>query len=194
MLKVIYHSGLQGRLRNIAPCVRQGTQSRAPLLRVLSHLRGSNRRSHSLYGRAFFCSDSSDASEAEAGAEGKLEEGGADGAESKASSAILATNPRAEDYLTVRFLKFSLSRRRLVYAETAEKGDKKTLKRRGKGKTVNVPMLDDEHLKSNISEFGSFSFNSHFRRINHRNCIAFFCGWLKQLMVEFNFLLSAGGL
>ncbi|KAJ9681760.1 hypothetical protein PVL29_017913 [Vitis rotundifolia] len=101
MLKVISCSGLQGRFRNITPSLRQGTRSSAPLLRVLSQLRGVNRWSPNSCGRAFFCSDSSDVSDPVVGAEGKAAEAAADEAESKASSAIVPTSPRPEDCLTV---------------------------------------------------------------------------------------------
>lgn len=75
----------------------------SPLLRVLSSLTGRNRPN--MARRAFFCSDASDGSdqvvEVEAKATGTEGEGEA---EAKASSAIVSTNPRPEDYLTVGYI------------------------------------------------------------------------------------------
>jgi ATP-dependent Lon protease len=88
-----------------APAVAAAEELRSPLLRVLGALRGGGGggRSMLLGRRARFCSNSS-ASDSEAAAvEAKAEdaavaEGEADG---KASSAIVPTTPRPEDFLTV---------------------------------------------------------------------------------------------
>ncbi|CAM0151593.1 unnamed protein product [Urochloa decumbens] len=86
-----------------APAVAAAAELRSPLLRVLGTLRGG-RGSLLLGKRARFCSNSSASdSEAAAEAEAKAEdaavtEGEADG---KASSAIVPTNPKIEDYLSV---------------------------------------------------------------------------------------------
>ena len=48
--------------------------------------------------RAFFCSDANDVSAREAEIEAKVKE---EDVEVKSSSAIVSTNPRPEDYLTV---------------------------------------------------------------------------------------------
>lgn len=70
----------------------------SPLLRVLSSITGRNRPN--MARRAFFCSDASDGSDQVVEVEAKA--AGSDGeAEAKASSAIVSTNPRPEDYLTV---------------------------------------------------------------------------------------------
>ncbi|KAL6132773.1 hypothetical protein ACLB2K_065012 [Fragaria x ananassa] len=72
----------------------------SPLLRVLSTITGRNRPN--MARRAFFCSDASDGSDQVVEVEAKA--AGSDGeaeAEAKASSAIVSTNPRPEDYLTV---------------------------------------------------------------------------------------------
>lgn len=72
------------------------------MLRALSSLRGLGGRSPNLGQRAFFCSDSTgdDGSEAAAQAEGKAANSETDTAE-KSVSAIIPTNPRLDDYLTV---------------------------------------------------------------------------------------------
>jgi len=86
-----------------APAVAAAEELRSPLLRVLGAPRGGGGRSMLVGRRARFCSNSS-ASDSEASAvEAKAEdavvaEGEADG---KASSAIVPTTPRPEDFLTV---------------------------------------------------------------------------------------------
>ncbi|PKI32017.1 hypothetical protein CRG98_047580, partial [Punica granatum] len=71
------------------------------LLGALNSLRGLSRSSPSSCQRAFFCSDSSgDGGDPAAVAEGKVAEAESDASE-KASSAIVPTYPRPEDYLTV---------------------------------------------------------------------------------------------
>lgn len=100
MLKVVNSSCFRTRLHNLAPSLRPATESESPLARVLGSLRGLGGRSTRLTGRAF-CSDASDVPEPVAEIEAKAGEVGAEDAESKSSSAIISTNPRPEDYLTV---------------------------------------------------------------------------------------------
>lgn len=77
------------------------TELSSPFLRVLGSLTGLTRPNSSR--RAFFCSDASDGSDQVVEVEAK--KAGTDGeAESKSSSAIVPTNPRPEDYLTVGWL------------------------------------------------------------------------------------------
>lgn len=79
-------------------CLRTGN---SPLLRALNSLRGW--RSPISGQRVFFCSDSSgDGADEVAVAESKVAEAETDVSE-KSSSAIVPTNPRPEDYLTVGF-------------------------------------------------------------------------------------------
>lgn len=87
------------RVHHLTPAIRPGPRSSvdSPLFKALSQLTGLNRRSSSLGHRVFFCSDS--ASEAEAAAE--VAEAEAEVADSKSSSAIVSTNPKPEDCLTV---------------------------------------------------------------------------------------------
>uniref|UniRef100_A0ACD5YTG7 Uncharacterized protein n=1 Tax=Avena sativa TaxID=4498 RepID=A0ACD5YTG7_AVESA len=86
-----------------APAVAVAEEVRSPLLRVFGTLRGG--RSSVLGRRARFCSSSSgsDSEAAAAAAEAKAEDVvAAEGeAEGKASSAIVSTNPRPEDFLSV---------------------------------------------------------------------------------------------
>ncbi|KAL2469091.1 Lon protease-like protein 1 [Forsythia ovata] len=105
MLKVLtstcrFHTGTS----SFGAHLRSGTtvETASPILRVLSSLRGTNRKSPYFY-RRFFCSDSSDGSDpAEAGSEAKALDGAAgEEANSKSSSAIVPTVFRTEDYLTV---------------------------------------------------------------------------------------------
>ncbi|KAK9292324.1 hypothetical protein L1049_020290 [Liquidambar formosana] len=106
MLKLLSSTCLQSRFQNLTttlpPTLRHGgTESSIPLLRVLNSLRGLSRKNPNLCRRAFFCSDSTDGSEPVVEAEGKAVEVEGEEADSKASSAIVPTNPRPEDYLTV---------------------------------------------------------------------------------------------
>lgn len=79
-------------------CLRTGN---SPLLRALNSLRGW--RSPISGQRVFFCSESSgDGADGVAAAESKVAEAEIDVSE-KSSSAIVPTNPRPEDYLTVGF-------------------------------------------------------------------------------------------
>ncbi|KAM5561037.1 lon protease [Rosa sericea] len=101
MLKLLSSSSscLQAGAHSLGPKLGLRPEMTSPLLRVLNSLTGRNRPN--MARRAFFCSDSSDGSdqvvevEAKAGSEAEAE------AEAKASSAIVSTNPRPEDYLTV---------------------------------------------------------------------------------------------
>ena len=86
------------RVHHLTPAIRPGPRAvESPLFKALSQLTGLNRRSSSLGHRVFFGSDS--ASDAEAAAE--VAEAEAEVADSKSSSAIVSTNPRPEDCLTV---------------------------------------------------------------------------------------------
>ncbi|GMN44029.1 hypothetical protein TIFTF001_013217 [Ficus carica] len=104
MLKLLSSSSsscLQNRIHSLAPSgiLPGSADSSAPFLRVfLSSLTGSSRRSPNRSFRAFFCSDAKDGSEPASDAEAKEAESGS---ESKPASAIVSTNPRPEDYLTV---------------------------------------------------------------------------------------------
>uniref|UniRef100_A0A9I9CIM1 Lon N-terminal domain-containing protein n=1 Tax=Cucumis melo TaxID=3656 RepID=A0A9I9CIM1_CUCME len=98
MLKAVNSSCFRSRLHNLAPSLRPATESESPLLRVLGSLRGLGGRSTRLTCRAFFCSDANDASSRVAEIEAKVKE---EDVEVKSSSAIVPTNPRPEDYLTV---------------------------------------------------------------------------------------------
>lgn len=104
MLKLLSSSSsscLHNRIHSLAPLgIRpRSADSSGPFLRVfLSSLTGSSRRSPNRSFRAFFCSDAKDGSEPASDAEAKEVESGS---ESKPASAIVSTNPRPEDYLTV---------------------------------------------------------------------------------------------
>ncbi|KAL6142534.1 hypothetical protein ACLB2K_060814 [Fragaria x ananassa] len=101
MLKLLSSSSYSSCLQGLGPKlgIRAGSpEMSSPLLRVLSSITGRNRPS--MARRAFFCSDASDGSDQVVEVEAKA--AGSDGeAEAKASSAIVSTNPRPEDYLTV---------------------------------------------------------------------------------------------
>ena len=105
MLKVFSSSTASRAHHHLSPAIRPGASSvESPFFKALSHLTGLNRRSTSLGGRrVFFCSDNaSDAAAAAAAeAEAKAAESDSDGADAKSSSAIVPTNPRPEDCLTV---------------------------------------------------------------------------------------------
>ncbi|XP_024029138.1 lon protease homolog 1, mitochondrial [Morus notabilis] len=103
MLKLLSSSSsscLQSRIHSLAPTgPRTGSgNSTATFLRVLSSLTALSRRGSNRSSRVFFCSDAKDGSEPASDAEVKEAESGN---ESKPSSAIVSTNPRPEDYLTV---------------------------------------------------------------------------------------------
>ncbi|KAH0994942.1 hypothetical protein GBA52_018806 [Prunus armeniaca] len=103
MLKLLSSSSscLQARVHSLGPNLglRAGpTELASPFLRVLGSLTGLTRPNSSR--RAFFCSDASDGFDQVVEVEAK--KAGTEGeAESKSSSAIVPTNPRPEDYLTV---------------------------------------------------------------------------------------------
>ena len=114
MLKALSSSCFQGRLRLSArfpsAAVNVG-EGRSPLLRVLGSLASRRGGSSVFWRKAFFCSEPDDGSEpaaevkaeeeSEATANVAAEGGGAEEADSKASSAIVSMNPRPEDYLSV---------------------------------------------------------------------------------------------
>ncbi|KAH7676566.1 Lon protease bacterial/eukaryotic-type protein [Dioscorea alata] len=101
MLKILSLSCLQGRFRTqptrLPHSYWNGGDSRSPLSRVLRSLRSGDGANAVYYRRVFFCSESGGGGDQpiEAKAVEEVE------AESKASSAIVPTNPRPEDYLTV---------------------------------------------------------------------------------------------
>ncbi|KAG2244505.1 hypothetical protein Bca52824_093667 [Brassica carinata] len=101
MLKLFSSSA--SRVHHLTPAIRAGPRSvESPLFKALSQLTGLNRRSNSLgHHRVFFCSDSASDAESAAEAEAKVAESDAEGSDSKSSSAIVSTNPRPEDCLTV---------------------------------------------------------------------------------------------
>ncbi|CAH2044504.1 unnamed protein product [Thlaspi arvense] len=103
MLKLF--SSTASRVHHLTPAIRVGSRSvESPLFKALSQLTGLNRRSTSLGHRVFFCSEPTDgASDSEAAAEVEAKAAGSDseGSDSKSSSAIVPTNPRPEDCLTV---------------------------------------------------------------------------------------------
>ncbi|XP_038980261.1 lon protease homolog, mitochondrial-like [Phoenix dactylifera] len=108
MLKVLSSSFFQGRLQSLSTrfpaALGHGGEGRSPLLRVLGSLRNPSGGSPVFGRRVFFCSEPGDGSDpppAEDASAAAAEGGGAEEAESKASSAIIPTNPRPEDYLTV---------------------------------------------------------------------------------------------
>jgi ATP-dependent Lon protease len=103
MLRVFTSASLQSRLRHIplGKCTNCGEKvSSSPLLRVLSSLRSSNGQERGTnWRRAFYCSESS---ENDGDSVAKAEE--AKEVESKTAGAIVPTNPRPEDYLTVSLI------------------------------------------------------------------------------------------
>ncbi|GMY21993.1 lon protease homolog 1, mitochondrial-like [Fagus crenata] len=105
MLKL--HTKLHALTPAFASNLRPGSaNSASPLLRAaLSSLRGLTRRSSrssDLVGhRAFFCSDSDSSGDVVVHVEAKAVDSEAEEVETKSSSAIVSTNPRPEDYLTV---------------------------------------------------------------------------------------------
>ncbi|CAH8374107.1 unnamed protein product [Eruca vesicaria subsp. sativa] len=101
MLKLFSSSASRAH-HHLTPAIRPGTRSvDSPLFKALSQFTGLNRRSSSLGHRVFFCSDSASDAEAVAEAEAKVAEAESEGSDSKSSSAIVSTNPRPEDCLTV---------------------------------------------------------------------------------------------
>ena len=106
------HTKLHALTPALASNLRPGSaNSASPFLRaVLSSLRGLTRRSSrssDLVGhRAFFCSDSDSSGDVVVHVEAKALDSEAEEVETKSSSAIVSTNPRPEDYLTVSFILF----------------------------------------------------------------------------------------
>lgn len=123
MLKVLSSSGLGARLRHLSPRLPSssfnGEEGRTAVKRVLGYLSTSHCQNPVFYRKALFCSES-DGGDGGAGQKapeqsGLVEEvetestkasgGGVNGGEvdGKSSSAIVPTNPRPEDHLTVRY-------------------------------------------------------------------------------------------
>ncbi|OAO90645.1 LON_ARA_ARA [Arabidopsis thaliana] len=100
MLKLFTSSA--SRVHHLTPVSRVVGSSpvECPLFKALSQITGWNRRSTSLGHRAFFCSEPTNG-EAAAEAETKAVESDSEVSDSKSSSAIVPTNPRPEDCLTV---------------------------------------------------------------------------------------------
>ncbi|XP_010548774.2 PREDICTED: lon protease homolog 1, mitochondrial [Tarenaya hassleriana] len=102
MLKLLSSSA--SLTRHVSPAaLRVGSGPvESPLFKALSQLTGWNRRPSGLGRRVFFCSEPNDgAPEAAADAETKAVESESEGPDFKSSSAIVSTNPRPEDCLTV---------------------------------------------------------------------------------------------
>jgi len=115
MLKLLSSTSRQIQTHLTSPCLRVTTESQpSSFLNSLSSLTGLAQRNHkslSFYQRAFFFSGSSSGDgggfaevEVRSGASETEAEVGA--AEASDSSAIVPTNPRPEDYLTVSVIKF----------------------------------------------------------------------------------------
>ncbi|KAK3031232.1 hypothetical protein RJ639_036887 [Escallonia herrerae] len=100
MLKALTSSRFHSVASTLNTSLRNGTESKSQLLRVLSEIRGSNRSNPSLNGRALFCSDSS-SDGSDSVVEVKRVEAEGQEADSKSSSAIVPTVFRPEDYLSV---------------------------------------------------------------------------------------------
>ncbi|CAN6469082.1 unnamed protein product [Victoria cruziana] len=103
MLKILAAPSLRGRLQRLPSGLSLHTsnvgQGKCCLFRVLGALRGNSGVTPASRVRAF-CSDANEGSEtAEAKAEPAAE--GAEEADSKSSTAMVSTNPKPEDYLTV---------------------------------------------------------------------------------------------
>ncbi|PIA45990.1 hypothetical protein AQUCO_01600331v1 [Aquilegia coerulea] len=109
MLRVLRNSCLQNARLSCKLSSNEGgvggrETSSGSLFRILNSLKNSNSKNPFLFRRVFFCSDSNDGVvpvviETEATAEEISSS--TDEVESKSSSAIVSTNPRPEDYLTV---------------------------------------------------------------------------------------------
>ncbi|KAK3034062.1 hypothetical protein RJ639_034287 [Escallonia herrerae] len=100
MLKALTSSRFHSVASTLNTSLRNGTESKSQLLRVLSAIRGSNRSNPSLNGRALFCSDSS-SDGSDSAVEVKRVDAEGQEADSKSSSAIVPTVFRPEDYLSV---------------------------------------------------------------------------------------------
>ncbi|KAK6915669.1 ATPase, AAA-type, core [Dillenia turbinata] len=99
MLKVLSSPCLQRQAHGLTP---SNLNSKAPLLRLFNSVKRSSLKNPSFYRRSFFCSDATnEGAETLVEAESKANEAEAEEADSKTSSAIVPTNPRPEDYLTV---------------------------------------------------------------------------------------------
>ena len=106
MLKVLSSSVLFGRkLQTLPSRIPQNGEVRYPLHRFFESLRGPNGKKFLEFRKVWFCSESGDGSDKVIelkAAEDAAEGGGGDEAVEKANSAIVLTNPRPEDHLTVR--------------------------------------------------------------------------------------------
>lgn len=111
MLKLLSSSCIQNRAQHAltksvsTSCVRDAIERQSSLFGALNSLRGLARRTSSSGQRAFFCSDSSGGpsdAESETSVDSKSVELEAEVGE-KASSAIVSTYPRPEDYPTVGY-------------------------------------------------------------------------------------------
>jgi len=102
MLKLISSSCIHRLNPAAVPVLRPASDSASPLLRVLNSLGGLSRSNRYLGGRLFFCSESEsgDGADHVVDAEAKAAE---ETPSKAASSAIVSTYPRPEDYLTVGF-------------------------------------------------------------------------------------------
>ena len=110
MLKLISSSCIQSRVHRLTSSVvqtlRPGTESNLPLHKLLNSIRGLSWNNPSLSGRVFFCSGSDSNSGEGSGSEQAVEsevKAAENSAEEAGSKAIVSTNPRPEDYLTVSF-------------------------------------------------------------------------------------------
>jgi len=108
MLKLISSSCIHRLNPAAVPVLRPASDSASPLLRVLHSLGGLSRSNRYLGGRLFFCSESEsgDGPDHVVDAEAKTAE---ESPAKAASSAIVSTYPRPEDYLTVGFRIYCVS-------------------------------------------------------------------------------------
>ncbi|KAH8507198.1 hypothetical protein H0E87_009640 [Populus deltoides] len=121
MLKLLSSTSRQIQTHLTSPCLRVTTESQpSSFLKSLSSLTGFTQRNHkslSFYQGAFFCSGSSSGDGGDGGGFAEVEvrsgasqtEAEVGAADASDSSAIVPTNPRPEDYLTVyKCLKLTL--------------------------------------------------------------------------------------
>ncbi|KAJ8752510.1 hypothetical protein K2173_004798 [Erythroxylum novogranatense] len=107
MLKLLFSSASRQLHSHVAsPCLRLSTESSTtPLLKALSSITGLTQKSRRIpvsYQKAFFCSDSSNDGTGEVvEVEVKSGEPESDGTDTRNMSAIVPTNPKPEDCLTV---------------------------------------------------------------------------------------------
>jgi Lon-like ATP-dependent protease len=118
MLKLLSSTSRQIQTHLTSPCLRVTTESQpSSFVNSLSSLTGLTQRNHKslcFYQRAFFCSGSSSGDGGDGGGfvEVEVRSGASDteaevgAADASNSSAIVPTNPRPEDYLTVSVIKF----------------------------------------------------------------------------------------